>query len=153
MTEVGTVSVAQSHPAELARIVHAMLAFRRYMEINHELLAEWHVADVAAEEAKKRELELRKKVFSAMWTRDVESGQQTIEIGEGWKVKLEKKQHYNCDQKLTASIIEMFPGVFKTKYEVSVSGYKKLSSYSAVLGDAITIADGTPSVELIAPKS
>lgn len=117
------------------------------------LLFAWHKADIDAEEAKKRELELRKLVFAAMWTRGVESGQQTIEIGSGWKIKLEKKQHYNCNQKLTASIVEMFPGVFKTKYEVSVSGYKKLVSYSAVLGDAITITDGTPSVELIAPKS
>lgn len=126
------------------------------MAINQELLAKWHAADIKAASAKSEELELRKQVFAAHWTRDVESGQQTIELGEGWKIKLEKKQHYNCDQKLADELISSFPNAFKTKYEVSVSGYKQLAgnpAYSIILSEAITITDGTPSVELIAPKS
>lgn len=135
------------------------------------LLGQWHDAKRTLDAAKEAEMSLRQTIVkeSGMFDAGNVSGTETYNLGGGWKVKAVKKQNYKIenkegeafavlqslsdmageDQDLQAIVRELFSfdaNLRKTQFDKLRGPERKL------VEDILTITDGAPSLELIAPK-
>lgn len=139
-------------------------------EINA-ILGEWHEAKKILDAAKEVEMALRQRIVkeSGMFDAGNVVGTETYNLGGGWKVKAVKKQNYKIENKqgeafavlhslsemagddedLKAIVRELFSfdaNLRKTQFDKLRGPERKL------VEDILTITDGAPSLELIAPK-
>lgn len=135
------------------------------------LLAEWKTAKAALDIAKATEAQLRTlvvEVFSQE-TDPMKSGVENVDVGWGYKLKIEHKLTYKLDNaddcaklaNVLATIETSMAGgniiadrLVKWKPELSVSEYKLLSPVNKALIDGVlTITPASKSVELVPPKA
>lgn len=135
------------------------------------LLADWKRAKEALDVAKATETQLRGMVVEvfSQETDPMKSGVENVEVGWGYKLKIDHKLNYKLDNaddcaKLNSvlNVIEtsMTGGniiadrLVKWKPELALSEYKLLSPANKALIDAVlTVTPASKSVELIAPKA
>lgn len=136
---------------------------------NDELILSWvqSVSDLDA--AKKRESELRKKVIDGNFPNNPEgpiSGTQTVDLGNGYKIKAEFKLNYRLENKnqeldkALDAIVNTFEegdyvarNLVKWKPELSMTEYKKLpNEIKSVIDEALVVTQGLPSLKFIQPK-
>ena len=91
-------------------------------------------------------------------------GTETLELGEGWKLKAEFKNGYKVEEAtikddlqkvsdLGLAYSEAVRGLIKYKPELSVTVYKTLSDeIKDIVNNSLTIKPGTPTLKLIEPK-
>lgn len=134
------------------------------------LLTQWKEASALLAKIKVTEAELRKQVVEA-FSNDAKpghSGTETLEIGWGYKLKIEHKLNYKLDNandcekldKVLDAIEKSMEGgniiaerLVKWSPELKLTEYKQLSPANKKLIDSVlTITDATPAVTLVPPK-
>lgn len=131
------------------------------------LLADWKAADEASKLAVEKERDLRKQVIDAFSTEtnELKSGVENIDAGWGFDLKIEHKIVYKLDnandfEKVEDAIDQMEAfgelgehianSLFKRKYDVSVTEYKKLDpKYKVIIDKILTIEPASKSVKLV----
>ncbi len=129
------------------------------------LLLKWQNAQKELEKVKAVELELRNEVVAMCFPSHKDEGTENVELGNGYKLKAVFKQNYTLDKEkiddaLTA-IESMGPeGQFiserlvKFEPKLQVREYKELDSrFKVIVDEALTIKPGTPSLEIVEPKT
>lgn len=126
-----------------------------------ELIGEWHDAQKQLTFWKDKEAELRGEVVKRRFN-DVSAGTRHSPLNNGWKLTAVFKDNYNLDRvkggeaydKIEAIDPTLADFLVKYKPELSISTYKTAPDWAkALIGDALTITPGTPSLELVAPKA
>lgn len=131
------------------------------------VIGEWNDAVAALAKAKELESKLRTELVTRKFPSHKDSGTENAELANGWKLKAVFKQNYNLQNKDDAvdkalSKIEKTSeaGAFiaarlvKWKPELSVTEYKALEpKLKKIIDEVLTISDGTPALELVAPKT
>lgn len=138
-----------------------------------QLLVEWQQAKKTLDAAKEKELELRKRIVEEtdLFDPTKETGTQTVQLGQGWKVKATKGLNYNVankegetftvlaelDKMGNELISHIAKELFSFKPEVRKTKLKELAEISPdahrLVESVITTKPATPSLELIPPKS
>lgn len=135
-----------------------------------ELIMAWKQANEALAFAKEHEMKLRLELAKAEFKFDenaLEAGTENIELGNGYKLKCEKKINYSLNNKddavdkaLTKIEKSGAEGAFivdrlvRWKPELSVSEYKKLDpKYKKIIDEVVTTKAATPSLTLVEPKA
>ena len=134
-----------------------------------QLLANWRSAYDTLSVAKSREMELRKRIVEEtdLFDPNKQSGTQTVELGNGWKLKAVKKLNYIVANKegeafeklheLSAlSEVAAFKAkkLFRFDANLSITAYKDLdASERAIIDEIVTTKQASPSLELVPPKS
>ena len=133
------------------------------------LLLKWQDAQAKLEEAKAREMMLRKLVVAVCTNPDKKSGTERVELGNGWQLKTEKTINYKLKSKVEGvsnftavlgaynQIRALSPDVadklVKWDAKLSVSEYRTLTpEMRAVIDNVLITDDGAPTVEIIPPK-
>lgn len=128
------------------------------------LLSKWHQAVKVLEAAKATELELRNAAVKALFD-GTKSGTQSIDLGNGYKVKAVVKFNYSLDkEKIDGALAKMeamgdegkllASRLVKWSPSLSTTEYKELpAKYVGIIDDVLTISPGTPSLELVEPKA
>ncbi len=130
------------------------------------LIMRWKAADADLKAAKETELKLRNEVYASCFPMP-EVGVNTLELGEGYKLKATRKLNYKLDkdaEKVEAMLDRLdkqgneggfiADRLVKWVAEMSVSEYNKLDDkYRKIVDSVLTISDGTPSLELVEPKA
>jgi hypothetical protein len=129
------------------------------------LLAKWEQAKKETIEAKKiieAEMTLRKQVMETFFPKPDE-GVNTLEMGNGWKLKGTHKLDYKVDEAMLEHVnvklrelgenpdllIERKPTLKLSQYRDLV---KRNKDASLIFTQALTIKPASPTVELVAPK-
>lgn len=140
-------------------------------------LTEWKKVKVELNAAKAKEAELRKDLVLALFNTNVDDGTETLNIGNGWKLKAIKSLDYKAENDNVAldaleDLMCRFPGggqmfeeLIRFKPEVSVTAYKTALSIwlntleastrmfvSAAITDVITIKPASTQLELVDPN-
>lgn len=134
------------------------------------ILTEWKTWKANLDVAKAREAELRAQVIEAfsLETDELKSGIENVDIGFGYKLKIDHKVSYSLDNandyELTDKALDeieakvehgelLVDRLVKRKLELSVSEYKKLpGDAKKIIDRVLTVKPASKSVELIAPK-
>lgn len=146
------------------------------------MLMDWKKVRKQLAEAKKREADLRGKVVACFSDPSKVTGTENIELGQGWFVKIEKKQTYTLksfEENVTATdaVVAMLnalcaalqdsqgqpldPAVglehakklVKWKADLSTSAYDALEpGYKEIVDRVLEIKPATPTVTLVSPK-
>lgn len=143
------------------------------MNNKDQLLTDWRKADAELKELRKRESELRKQVIEAFSEVGPEhSGVERVDIGWNHDLKITHKLDYKLDSAADYSRVDdaeiaivdlvgeelgdvMVSRLFKRKFDISVSEYKKLlelpkgAQIKAIVDKILTIKPGSPSVEIV----
>lgn len=133
------------------------------------VIMKWQDAVKALAAAKDAEAALRKEVLKEAFDFDADDreGTQNVELGNGYKLKAVFKlnrrlnnQDDAVDKVLTKIEKSGAEGQFladrlvKWKPELSLSEYKKCpDKFKKLLDEVMTASPGTPSLELVVPKS
>jgi len=120
----------------------------------------WTQANDALKELKARELELRKQVAEIYFPDAASEGTTTLDIGEGWKLKLLNRTNRTLenDKGETEAIMQQLPpevatAVFAWKPSLNVRNYRMLApEHRALVDSVVTSKPGTPTLTLEAPK-
>ena len=127
------------------------------------LLQLWQEArDAVAMTAKpmiEREQELRKEV-AALFFDAPEEGTNTLDLAQGWKLKLGYKLDRKLDEAALPAVCEQLRAVgfnpdtlLRYKPELEIKSYRALdASTKAVFDAALTTKPASPTLELVAPK-
>lgn len=123
-------------------------------------LEAWRKCALELSRLKEEEMCLRKEIFASAFVAATEGANKLVLQG-GWELKATVPYTRTLDQAKVADILKELKkanapaSLIKTKYELSVTDYKKLEMDDAVrsLVDSIlTTQRGTPALELIQPK-
>jgi len=137
------------------------------------LLVEWDAAKTLLDEAKEREMQLRKMVVNFIADPERDKGTENIELGNGWKAKVVKKLTYGFvktfDGKTDKHAIEkalqeieadgaagelIAERLVKWTPDLSVTEYNQLpQEYKAIIDKVIVTNEGAPTLEIVAPKA
>lgn len=127
-----------------------------------DLVCQWFQSKKDLDKAKASEMELRKVVSTFFQIGETEEGSETIDLGEGYKVKKTQKLNYSCDPieriEEACGLIDFckYPqaaGIFKFKPELSITTYLGLpDEIKAIIDSVITVKSATPTIEIIVPK-
>uniref|UniRef100_A0AAU6W0V3 Imelysin-like domain-containing protein n=1 Tax=Pseudomonas phage Pavpe01 TaxID=3138545 RepID=A0AAU6W0V3_9VIRU len=131
------------------------------------IIGEWQAATVALAKAKELESKLRTELVSVKFPNHKASGTENAELANGWKLKAVFKQNYslkNTDDAVDKALSKIEKaseaGAFiagrlvKWKPELSVTEYKALEpKFKKIIDEVLSISDGTPSLELVEPKT
>lgn len=134
---------------------------------NDQVIVEWQESVKALASAKDNETALRAQVVERMFKDHKDEGTENVELGNGYKLKAVFKLSYSLNNKDDATdkaltkLEKSGPeGAFvagrlvKWKPDLSVSEYKTLTAkQKAIIDEVLTVRPGTPSVELVVPKS
>lgn len=125
-----------------------------------EILAIWERAAEITRVYKEAEQEIRKLVIANFSDPAKETGTETVELGNGYKLKIRKSLNYNLKdgdefEAIKAEIPDdMQAQLFVTKTEIVKSAYEKLTDLQKqALSPVLTIKPGMPQVEIVAPKT
>lgn len=122
-------------------------------------LEAWRKCALELSRIKEEEMCLRKEIFASAFVAATE-GANKLTLQGGWELKATVPYTRTLDQAKVADLLKDLKKakapstLIKTKYEISVTDYRKLDDEIRSLVDAIlTTKPGTPQMELIAPKS
>jgi hypothetical protein len=123
-------------------------------------LGEWNTLTAQLTSLKDQEAKLRKEIFDAAFPTPTE-GTNTLDLPEGWKLKGTHKLSRSVDESALPAVLEQLrkkkvdtEPLIKYKPELSISAFRKMNpDHAHILGQALVIKPGMPSMELIAPKS
>lgn len=134
------------------------------------VIMNWRAAKERAKEANREELELRAEVVAACFA-EAKKGTNTLELGNGYKLKYVKKFNYKVDHDNAASVQDnietlsekgrfLSPRLFSWSARLSESEYNRLNPKSpddaAILDElnkVIVISDATPELKLDEPDA
>jgi hypothetical protein len=124
------------------------------------LLAEWSSAKTLAALQYQIESTLRDRIVKEFFT-GKESGSETIEVINGWKLEATNKLDYKLDnnegQVLAVDALidrELSAKLIKWKPELSISTYKQLDAATqGLFNGCLTIKPAKPMLKLIPPKT
>ena len=130
-------------------------------------ILQWIESANKLSDAKAVELTLRNEVISINFKDHKESGTENVELGNGYKLKAVFKVNYSLNNTYDAvdkalSKLEKAgtEGAFiterlvKWKPELSIYEYNKLDTkFKKIIDEVIKTSPGTPSLELVEPKS
>lgn len=134
-----------------------------------EVLMQWQQAKQQLDAAKAKELELRNTIVNELGLFDPskEKGTERYKLGNGWELKAEKKLNWTTYAEIGGVHIETAldeiaktagrmaaDELVKFKPEIKISIYEKLTpDEQRIINPFLSYKPGTPSLELIAPKS
>ena len=131
-------------------------------------LQQWLDAKKALDEAKAAEAVLRVAVIALYpFDEDVREGTQYIDLANGYKLKVVKKQNYKLANKEneTDKALDKLEALgergkliaerlVKWSPELSISEYRLLGpDERGIIDEVLTVSPGLPTVELVEPKS
>lgn len=128
-----------------------------------QMLVEWANRKKALADATIAEYQLRLAIVEAEFPQATE-GTNTIELGNGYKLKCTVKFNYNLDGEKTEDVLAKIAnlgneGTFiadrlvNWKPNLLVGEYRKLEGeYKRLFDEALTIKPGAPQVEIVEPK-
>lgn len=126
--------------------------------MNDAMLAEWQRLTAEVARLSKLESDLRQKLFMEIFP-DLEEGQSTIDIGNGWKLEGKGGLNYNLGktEDVIAAISRLSPqgkaDIVSWKPKLKVGSYRKLEDVDrAIIDSTLTITKAMPSLKLIPPK-
>lgn len=161
-------STASPFTAPLPQVPFTVPVKVMTVEERDKLLLQWKSAKDVLDAAKDEEMRLRKELVasSGMFDSNKQSGTQTFQLGNGWAVKAIKKINYNIEtgDNLATAINEISALGEVSKYkaeklvkftpELSLTTYKELTAEEkAIIDRVLTTSPGSPSLELVPPKS
>lgn len=125
--------------------------------MNFTKLEAWRLATLELAALKAKEMQLRKELTAENFT-STEEGTHTLDVADGWQLKMTQPYTRSLDQAKMPEILKQLKklkadGAVKVKYELSITQYRTLEAESkALLDAAVTTKPGAPSLELVAPK-
>jgi len=129
------------------------------------VLQQWEEANTQLQHFKSLELKLRNEYVALASDANKKIGTENIELGNGYKAKIVKKQNYNVNQNTVNAALDKMENIseegkllaerlIKWKAELSKTEYDQLpSQFKVIIDEVITITDGTPSLEIVSPKT
>jgi len=133
------------------------------------LLADWLLAKQTLDTAKETEMQLRLELNERLFDPGKVAGTMNHDLGNGYKLKCERKQYYNLANKDVLKVREQLAPdvaerIFREKYELSISEFKLLKEKASdgdefakqelrLIEDILTVTPGTPSLTLVEPKA
>jgi len=134
------------------------------------LLVDWQAAKENLDAAKEAELKLRDRIVfeTDLFDDTKDKGTQSVDLGNGWKVKAVKKINWTTASELSdgtpidhaLDLIAASAGrmaadeLVKFTPEVKLSIFAKLTKEEkAIIEPFLTSKPGTPSLELVPPKA
>lgn len=141
-----------------------------------ELLMAWQTASAQLENAKVAEIQARTEVVKLMFGgKPAPEGTNNFELGNGYVLKITGKVNYNLSESAKPKTPGMQPWATRQalnelektgnegkfiaerlvtwKPELKLSEYRDLApQYKKIIDAALTTSDGTPTVEIVAPK-
>lgn len=129
------------------------------------ILTEWEQAETQLQHFKALELKLRNEYVAVATDPNKLTGTQNIDLPNGYKATVVKKQNYNVNQQMVNDALDKMENIseegkllaerlIKWKAELSKTEYDKLpNQYKVIIDTCITVTPGTPSLEIKAPKT
>lgn len=117
-------------------------------------LEAWRYASHQLTNWKTQESELRQQLAEQLFP-NAKEGTNTLEIGNGWKLKLVAKTNYKVtgDERAVQNV-HLQTNAIKMKPELSLAAYKLLSdAHKAIVDEVLTTSPGMPALELVEPKA
>ena len=137
-------------------------------EQRDELLTKWQQAKETISKWKDYEGELRKMIVAdaSLFNPNKQSGTETVELGNGYKLKAVKKINYKVDNKegqafavlkklaaLSDVSAHKCKDLFRFDANLKLSEYKKLDEQEkAIVDTVLETKQAMPSLELVEPK-
>jgi hypothetical protein len=127
------------------------------MTDQEKIIGDWNAAKHRLDKAKKEESELRLKV-AELFPNEKESGTETIDLANDWKLKQVIKLNYTLDKAATPAALEQIDNVTADRLvtwspKLSTAEYKRLTpEQKAIIDEVLTIKPGAPTITLVAPK-
>lgn len=130
-------------------------------DIQNETLTNWNAAQTKLQAAKLEESQLRLLVIEQFSATEADaSGTETVEVGNGWKLKISKSLDYkldNKDGKLDKALEGFTDGVaallVSWEPKLSVKAYRSLPEDEQIkIYDCLTIKPSSVQVKLEPPK-
>lgn len=121
-------------------------------------IMEWENAKKALDVWKATEMRLRLEIHKEAFNARETPGTESLELGNGYKLKLTAKQTVKVDSREAAeTILSILPDhyhdLIRWKAEVSQSVFNKLpAELRSEVENHITISPATPTLEIVAPK-
>lgn len=141
------------------------------MEPKDVALQQWLDAKKALDAAKELEMQYRNAVVAAFpFDEDKKEGTQNLDLANGFKLKVVKKQNYNLSSEGTDDILTAYENaagtpeehgrrkliterLVKWKPELSITEYREADAeLLKMLESVLTITDGSPALTLVEPK-
>lgn len=125
------------------------------------LLTAWQSAAVQLDTIKATEMKLRKQITESFFDPELAVGTQTIELDNGYKLKVEKKENYTLknNEGQTEQALRKFPPevaamLVRWKPELNLKNYKALNNpeYFGWFDECLEIKPGAPTLEIVEPK-
>lgn len=145
-----------------------------FIKKRDELLQQWRAQKNALVIAQAQEMATREEIVALLFDPSQNEGTETIELGNGWKIKAQKKLNYTLGnkrvngnyndveaaqdtiaslQKDGASLIA--DRIINWKPELSLTEYRRLETEfpeaKAIVDRVLTTKPGSPTLELISP--
>lgn len=122
-------------------------------------IAKWYELTKQLETIKQAEMDLRKKIFAALF-KDPKEGVNKVPLTEGWMLTADHKINRKVDEALLTTMAPQFreaginPDLLvRWKPDLAVTEYRKLTETEMKLFDQVlTITPGTPQMEIVLPK-
>lgn len=119
----------------------------------------WFDLNTKISKMKTEEMELRKKICSAVFPNPKE-GTNKHNLPDGWVMKMQHVVNRKVDEAVLAANKERFlkagipvDQIIRWKPDLKVGDFKKLDEAKQVLlGEALIITDGSPQLEIVLPK-
>jgi len=126
--------------------------------MNTSLLQQWSEIVTQLNTLKAKEMTLRKQLVATVFPSVLE-GTQTLPLNNGWQLKMTQPFTRSLNQDKVPEFLKaakkykLDPALIRTKYELSVSEFRKLEGEPLLLlQDIMTTKPGAPSLELVPPK-
>lgn len=130
-----------------------------------QVLTQWEKAKTEAAKWKDIENQLRVHYVEMVSNPNKLEGTENIELQNGYKAKIVKKQNRNVDQEKVNDALDQIENtgeagkliaerLIKWKADLSKTEYDLLSdAHRKIIDTVITVTPGTPTLEIVAPKS
>lgn len=123
-------------------------------------VAKWNELQAQLAIVKAQEAALRSEVFAALFDNgktELKEGVHKLDLPDGWVLSATHKLNYSLDEAALPAVLEQLgeAGTDLVKYKPSLTmpAYRKMQPEQlAILGQALTIKPGSPSMKLIEPK-
>lgn len=126
--------------------------------MNQKLLARWFKAQSELQALKKQEMELRLEVFATYFTNPTE-GNNAYPLPNNYQLNAKHTINRKVDAEMLQALrpqmdkLLISPGLFKYNPTLVISEYRNLAKTQLHQVDqALTISEGTPSLEIILKK-
>lgn len=123
----------------------------------NKLLQQWSDLNTQLKAVKDAELGLRKQLFAYFFP-NPEEGTNTVDLGNGWKLKAGYKLNRSVDKAALMSVLKEMPEgsedtLIDYKPSLKLSAYRKLDKdICLVFDEALITKPGTPTLDIVPPK-